>query len=125
MRAVIGVFALIGLCSLGVAAATVNNVMLQLPRPLRPGDQLNVAVTVGPIGRKRIEVTTAEGQYLGTISLFAVRPGRAGGTYLIPVPSEAVRNGQLDLHFTISSGSERRSPTTEEVTGVSLVLPGQ
>ena len=125
MRAVIAVFALIGLCTLGVAAATVNDVILQLPRALRPGDQLNVAVSVGPIGHKRIEVTTAEGQHLGMISLFGVPPGRAGGAYLIPVPPEAVRNGQLDLHFTISSGSERRSPTTEEVTGVRLVLPGQ
>jgi hypothetical protein len=125
MRAVIAVFALIGLCTLGVAAATVTDVTLQLTRALRPGDQLNVAVSVGPIGRNRIEVTTAEGQRLGTISLFGVPPGRAGGTYLIPVPPEAVRNGQLDLRFTISSGGEQRSPTTEEVTGVRLVLPGE
>src|SRR5215472_9523095 len=123
MSAVIAAFALIGLCTPGVAASTVNDVMLQLPRALRSGDHLNVAVSVGPIGRKRIEVTTAEGQHLGTISLFGVPPGRAGGTYLIPVPPEAVRNGQLDLRFTISSGSEHRSPTTEEVTGVRLALP--
>ena len=125
MRSVIAVFALIVLCTLSVVAATVNDVMLKLPRALRPGDQLNVAVSVGPIGRNRIEVTTAEGQHLGTISLFGVPPGRAGGTYLIPVPPEAVRNEQLDLRFTISSGSEHRSPTTEEITGVRLVLPGE
>jgi len=86
MRAAIAAIALIVLCTLGVAAVTVNDVMLKLPRALRPGDQLNVAVSVGPIGRNRIEVTTAEGQHLGTISLFGVPPGRAGGTYLIPVP---------------------------------------
>ena len=125
MRAVIAVFALIGLCTPGVAASTVNDVMLQLPRALRSGDHLNVAVSVGPIGGKRIEVTTAEGQHLGTISLFGGPPGRAGGTYLIPVPPEAVRKGQLDLRFTISGGNEHRSPTTEEVTGVSMVLLGE
>jgi hypothetical protein len=125
MRTVTAVLALIGLCTLGVGAATVNDVMLKLPRALRPGDQLNVAVSVGPIGRQRVEVTTAEGQLLGTISLYGVPPGRAGGTYLIPVPPEAVRSGQLDLRFTISSGGEQRSPTTEEVTGVRLVLPGE
>jgi hypothetical protein len=51
------------------------------PRALRPSDQLNVAVSVGPIGCQRIEVATAEGQRLGTISLYGVPP-RPSGRYL-------------------------------------------
>jgi hypothetical protein len=116
---------LVGLWSLGAVAAVMDEVVLPLPRLLRPGDHLSVAVTVGPIGHRRIEVTTAEGQYLGTISAFGVSAGRAGGTYLIPVPPEAVHEGRLDLRFAIISGKERRKPTTDEVTGVHLSLPGE
>jgi len=112
------------LCAAAAGAAGMDNVALSLPRPLRAGEQLSVAVSVGPIGRQRVEVSTAQGQHLGTISLFGVPAGRAGGTYMIPVPDKAVHDGRLELHFAIISGSERRSPTAEEVTGVRLVLPG-
>src|SRR3954471_8006813 len=124
MRKSIAVGVLGWLCAVAAGAAGMNDVVLSLPRPLRAGEQLSVAVSVGPIGRQRVEVSTAQGQHLGTISLFGVPAGRAGGTYMIPVPDKAVHDGRLELHFAIISGSERRSPTAEEVTGFRLVLPG-
>jgi hypothetical protein len=124
MRAVAAV-ALIGLWSLGVSAAAMDQVTLPLPRPLQPGDHLSVAVTVGPIGRQRIEVTTARGQPIGTIAPFGVAAGRSGGTYLLPVPPDAVHDGQVELRFSLLGGAERRGPTTDEVTSAHLVLPGE
>ena len=124
MRKSIAVGVLACLCAVAASAAGMGDVVLSLPRSLRAGEQLSVAVSVGPIGRQRVEVSTAQGQHLGTISLFGVPAGRAGGTYIIPVPDQAVHDERLELHLAIISGSERRSPTAEEVTGVRLVLPG-
>lgn len=99
-----------------------DDVVLPVPRAFA-GEPLNVAVSVGAIGRQRVEISTAQGQYLGAISLFGVPAGRAGGIYAIPIPAEAVHEGRLELRLTIVSGAGRRAPTADEVTGVRLVLP--
>lgn len=108
----------------GAQAATLDHVILALPRPPHEGDRLIVAVTVGPIGHRRIEVTAASGQRLGTIAAFGAPAGQSGGTYLLPVPLAAVHDGRLDLTLTIVGDGAVRPPTAEEVTSVRLSMTG-
>jgi hypothetical protein len=95
---------------------------LALPRPLRPGEPAWLEVQVGPISRGRvITITSATGHPLGTISPFGARVGEAGGTYTLPVPPDAIRDGKLTVRLTISQGGgPPRAPTAEEVRGVKL-----
>jgi hypothetical protein len=115
---------LAGVRVVAVLAATPDPIVLTLPHPPRAGDHLVVAVTVGPIGHRRIELTTASGQRLGTITAFGVSARESGGTYLLPVPLDAVRDDRLDLRLTITGDGEARSPTQEEVTAVRLTMTG-
>lgn len=96
--------------------------MLQLPHPLEAGETAFVIVQVGAIGRgQEVEVTTASGQSLGVISPFGVHAGQAAGTYPLPVPRDAVRDGRVSLRLTISQfGAPPRAPTAEEVRSVTL-----
>jgi hypothetical protein len=98
---------------------------LALPHPLTAGGIAWLQVQVGPIGRaEEIDVTTAAGQRLGTISPFGVRSGQAAGTYTLPVPADAIHDGRLSVRFTISqAGTAPRTPTAEELRGVKLIVP--
>jgi hypothetical protein len=98
------------------------SIILDLPRPLAAGEAAFIEVQVGPIGRGRtIEVTTASGQPLGVVSPFGVRTGQDAGTYPLPVPQEAIRDGRLSIRLTISQpGGPPRAPTADEVRGVKL-----
>jgi hypothetical protein len=95
---------------------------LQLPRPLAAGETAFIEVQVGSIGRGRaIEVTTAAGQPLGTVSPFGVRTGQDAGTYPLPVPKDVIRDGRLSIRLTISQpGGSARAPTPDEVRSVKL-----
>src|SRR4051812_49690115 len=99
-----------------------RNMSLELPRPLAAGEIAFIEVQVGPIGRGRtIEVTTAAGQPLGTVSPFGVRTGQDAGTYPVPVPKDAIRDGRLSIRLTISQpGDSARAPTAHEVRSVKL-----
>jgi hypothetical protein len=112
------------LVAVGWQAATLDHVVLTLPHPPREGDRLVVAVTVGSIGHRRLEVTTASGQRRGTISAFGAPAGQSGGTYLLPVPLDVVHEGRLDLRLTTTGDGEARTPTAEEVTAVRLSMTG-
>lgn len=103
-----------------------DDMTLALPRPLQAGETVWIEVQVGPIARGReIDVMTTSGQMLGTISPFGVRPGQDAGTYTLPVPRDAVRDGRLSLRLTISQvGKEPRAVTKREVRGVKLVIGG-
>jgi hypothetical protein len=113
-------FALNGNAALAQDAA--RNMTLDLPRSLAAGETAFIEVQVGPIGRGRtIEVTTAAGQPLGTVSPFGVRTGQDAGTYPLPVPQDAIRDGRLSIRLTISQpGGTSRAPTADEVRGVKL-----
>jgi hypothetical protein len=103
----------------GLAAA--GDMTLTLPHPLRAGETAWIEVQVGAIGRQEIDVTTASGEMLGTISPFAVRVGQDAGTYILPVPQDAIRDGRLSLRLTISqAGAPSRTPTADEVRSVKL-----
>jgi hypothetical protein len=105
-----------------LAQDAARSMMLELPRPLAAGETAFIEVQVGPIGRGRtIEVTTAAGQPLGVVSPFGVRTGQDAGTYPLPVPKDAIRDGRLSIRLTISQPSgASRAPTADEVRGVKL-----
>jgi hypothetical protein len=105
-----------------LAQDAAQSMTLQLPRPLAANETAFIEVQVGPIGRGRtIEVTTAAGQPLGTVSPFAVRTGHDAGTYPVPVPKEAIRDGRLSIRLSISQpGGAPRAPTADEVRSVKL-----
>jgi hypothetical protein len=83
-------------------------------------------VQVGAIRRgQEIDVTIASGQELGVISPFGVRSGQDAGTYTLPVPAGAIRNGRLSVRLSIiQSGAPTHTPTAEEVRSVKLIAPG-
>jgi hypothetical protein len=128
-RAVIALALLAHLALNGNAAMAqdaARNMTLELPRPLAAGETAFIEVQVGPIGRGRtIEVTTASGQPLGVVSPFGVRTGQDAGTYPLPVPNDAIRDGRLSIRLTISQpGGASRAPTADEVRSVKLGVGG-
>jgi hypothetical protein len=104
-----------------VAAA--REMTLTAPHPLRAGEAAAVELELGSLGRGRVvTVTTTDGRPLGTVSPFGARVGQPGGTYTLPVPPDAIRDGKLTVRLTISQGGggPPRAPTAEEVPSVRL-----
>jgi hypothetical protein len=112
--------------SAALAQDAAQNMTLQLPRPLAANETAFIEVQVGPIGRGRtIEVTTASGQPLGVVSPFGVRSGQDAGTYPLPVPNDAIRDGRVSIRLTISQpGGAPRAPTADEVRSVKIGVGG-
>jgi hypothetical protein len=110
----------------GGAAATAQELTLALPRPLGAGESAGIEVQLGPITRGRVvTVTTASGEPLGTISPFGTRVGEDAGTYTLPVPAGAIRDGRVAIRLTISqAGGPPRPPTAQEVRSVKLTTGG-
>jgi hypothetical protein len=108
--------------NVALAQDAARSMTLALPRPLAAGETAFIEVQVGPIGRGRtIAVTTASGQPLGVVSPFGVRTGQDAGTYPLPVPQDAIRDGRLSIRLTVSQpGGSARAPTADEVRGVKL-----
>jgi hypothetical protein len=124
-RSVVAMALFVHLASSGNAALAqdaAQSMTLELPRPLAANETAFIEVQVGPVGRGRtIEVTTASGQPLGAVSPFGIRTGQDAGTYPLPVPQDAIRDGRLSIRLTISQpGGSPRAPTTDEVRGVKL-----
>jgi hypothetical protein len=105
-----------------LAQDAARRMTLDLPRALAASETAFIEVELGAIGRGRtIEVTTASGQPLGVVSPFGVRAGQDAGTYPLPVPKEAIRDGRLAIRLTISQpGGASRAPTADEVRSVKL-----
>jgi hypothetical protein len=77
-----------------------------------------IEVRAGPIAHGPIiEVTTASGQPLSVVSLFGVRTGQDAGTYPLPVPQDATRDGRLSVRLAISQPAADE-PTADEMRGV-------
>lgn len=124
-------FALLALLAQNGLAQDANvgsgqDITLVVPRPLAAGETAAIEVQVGPISRGRqIAVTTASGQPLGTISPFGTRAGQDAGTFTLPVPPDAIRDGRVAIRLTISqAGAPPRAPTTQEVRGVKVTVGG-
>jgi hypothetical protein len=115
--------ALVTLLALPICAAAADGeTVLALPHPLQSGESIWLEVEVGVIHRgQEIEVATTSGQAIGTISPFGIRAGQEAGTYVLPVPAGAVRDGRLSLRLRISQlEGPPRAPTPQEVKSLKL-----
>jgi hypothetical protein len=100
-----------------------REITLLLPHALRKGETAWLLVKVGAIGHDQIQIMTQAGQPLGTISPFGIRSGKPGGTYTVPVPSDALTDGRLALRVSaIEAGRTPRAPTTQEVKSLHLLI---
>jgi len=123
MRLAAAAFVLLALVAQNPTAA--QELTLALPHPLGAGETAFIEVQLGTLAKGRVvTVTTAAGQPLGTISPFGVRPGQNAGTYTLPVPAAAIRDGRLAIRLTISQPGGPRAPTAQEVRGVKLGIGG-
>lgn len=99
---------------------------LQVPRPPRTGEGVFVEIALGSLARgNRVEVTTAAGRFLGTISPFGTRPNSEGGTYTVPVPLDAVSGDHISIRILINDGKQKRAPEVNEIRSmvVKVVTP--
>jgi hypothetical protein len=121
MRAPAALLALAALFALSSGAAEGRLFRLTLPHELREGETAILEVTLGRLTtREPIEVRTATGRLLGAVSTLGVPRGREAGTYLVPVPNDAIVKGALSIRLSI--GRSRRAPTREEVKAVKLTI---
>ena len=80
-----------------------GEIVLNLPRPIGSGETAFIEVRVGAIGRAQIEVTTGTGQPLGTVSPFGARVGRDAGSFTLPIPASAIRDGRVAVRLTVQA----------------------
>ena len=101
---------------------------IALPRTPVAGERAVLEVELGAIGSgQEIVLRTSDGLLIGTISPHGIRPGNAAGTYVVPVPPEALqralRDSRLRLRFLIeTSGIAARPARENEVLNVQAVL---
>ena len=128
MRLASTALALLALVALPGSAASQEEAregVLTLPRPLTAGETAFVEIRVGPTGRGRIDIRTASGQPVGTVSSFGNRSGQDAGTFTVPVPASAIENGRLALRLAVHPvDGSTRAPTPDEVRDVSLKIGG-
>jgi hypothetical protein len=128
-RRAAAIFVLLALPAANAAAQNATparELTLTLPHPLGAGGTAFIEVQLGTIGKGRVvNVTTAAGQPLGTISPFGARPGQSAGTYTLPVPAGAIHDGRLVIRLAITQpDGPPRAPTGQEVRGVKLGIGG-
>lgn len=128
-RAVLAACALIALLAQGAAApaavtpSSAGRTVLTLPRPPAAQEAVWLSVRVGVLQRgARVLVLSDEGALLGAISPFAIVPGHEAGTYTIPLPENAVRQGRVAVRLVVEDNQHAtRAPAGGEVEDVGLV----
>jgi hypothetical protein len=117
---------LLALVAQAACATQAGDITLALPHTLHAGEMAWIEVQVGVITRgQEINVTTTSGRDLGTISPHLVRSAQDAGTYSLPVPGAAIRDGHIDIRLAITqAGASPRAPTSAEVHGVKLTVGG-
>lgn len=97
---------------------------LILPRALETGDTVLVEVQLGKLPRGlEIEVSTASGHDLGTISPHGIPTGNEAGTYSLPIPPDVFSKGRATIRLSITQANQtRRAPTDDEVKSVRLKI---
>jgi hypothetical protein len=126
MRQAVAALALLAaLMAQTMSVAWGQETTLTLPHPLGAGETAWIELQVGPIGRQEIDITTAAGQPLGTISPFGPRTGQDAGTYTFPVPADLIHDGRLAVRITITQANgSPRAVTDQEVRSVKLTVAG-
>jgi hypothetical protein len=114
-------FATLALAAQPADAAT-RTITLHLQHALTPHQALVAIVRLGAVPRgTTILVQTADGRLLGAISPYAIVPGQEAGTYMVPVPADAVKDGEVTLRVGVeTSATLTRTPRADEVRSVSL-----
>jgi hypothetical protein len=121
MRAPAAILVVAALFALSVRGAEGRLFHLTLPHELQEGETAILEVTLGRLTtREPIEVRTATGRLLGAVSTVGVPRGREAGTYLVPIPNDAIVKGGLSIRLTLGRG--KRAPSHEEVKGVKLTV---
>jgi hypothetical protein len=116
---------LFALLAQNMSAAWAQETTLTLPHPLAAGETAWIELQLGPIGRQEIDITTATGQQLGTVSPFGPRTGQDAGTYAFPVPANLITDGRVTVRITITQPNGPPRPATEqEVRSVKLTVTG-
>jgi hypothetical protein len=99
-----------------------DRIVLTLPRPPAPGEAVWLTVRVGALGRgPRVLVLADDGTLLGVVSPFAIAPGRPAGTYTIPLPEHAVREGHVAVRVLVEERQGvTRAPARGEIEDLGL-----
>jgi hypothetical protein len=104
-----------------LAQDSAESMTLVLPRALAADEIAWIEIQIGPIGGgQEINVTTASGEPLGVVSPFGIRAGQDAGTYSLPVPGNAIKDGRLSIKLAVSQFGTTRAPTAQEVRGIEL-----
>ena len=100
-----------------------QRIVLDLPRAPVAEEAVWLNVRVGALARgARILVLSDDGTLLGAISPFAVVPGQEAGSYTIPLPESAVREGRVTVRLVVEGPRKATRPPMEgEVENVGLV----
>jgi hypothetical protein len=122
--AALALLALVAPQSAAQAQRAEGEIVLNLPRSVGAGETAFLEIEVGAIGRAQIEVTTDTGQPLGTVSPFGARAGQNAGSFTLPVPASAIRDGRVALRLMVRQGGTLRPPTAQEVRGAKLSIGG-
>jgi hypothetical protein len=98
---------------------------IQLTVPPAPSSQagmyLSMQVEAIPRGAE-IQVTTPSGEWIGTVSPFAIHAGRQAGTYVFPLNAGMAQNGHVTVELSVTyPGTAARPPTLDEVPKVGIV----
>jgi hypothetical protein len=103
---------------------------IALPRMPAAGKRVLLEVELGVIGSgQEVVLRALDGRLIGTVSPHGIRPGNAAGTYVVPVPDDALASslerGRLHLRFVIErAGAAARPATADEVRNVRAVVIG-
>lgn len=105
-------------------AATPRVVVLSASRVRLPGESASVRLSAGVLPHgSRLIVRLANGELVGAISPFGVSPGERAGSYMIPLPEDAVRGGTVTLHLELELPDHTlRTPTEKEIEGGELLF---
>jgi hypothetical protein len=102
-----------------------GTVTLELPRSPAAGEAICVRITVGVLPRNaRIVVRLGNGEIVGTVAPYGVRPNQKAGVYTIPIPTKAAVNGKMSLRLEVEekSAAIARAPTQAEVEDARLAF---
>jgi hypothetical protein len=106
----------------GAASGTL---ILKLPRSPAAGEAVCVRISVGVLPRNaRIVVRLDNGEIVGTVAPYGVRPNQKVGVYTIPIPTNAVLKGKVSLRLEVEekSAATTRAPTQAEVEDAKLAF---
>lgn len=123
----------LGLLGIGLYTAPVPAVpdgsdgvlTLTLPRKPAPDESLALRLSVGVLPRgARVVAQTLDGEIVGTVSPFGVRPDRKAGVYTIPVPAKAIAGDRVTLRLhVLEKGVEAGGPPAKaEIEGAKLAF---